>query len=291
MRKLFFSLVAATALVSTISAEPNVSIGEHKAKLQKAAGKIGKFARSEIFPKDYFLVHQNLPFLAGLSLHHPKSSRLGLSQKQIDAIMEIKKRTVPEVLKVSKKIKKMELELAENIAVESNSAESQYALVDKIGKLRIELTKAHLICINEVRAVLGEEQYEKLLSYATKLKQSKKQDKFRIDELAILPHPGKIVKMHNDKIGISKEQKNCIEKEIKAVYPVIFQTKIREAFKLEQKLKRMVAKGKTKGELKGLLDQIVKLKRDAMDSRIDALNHFKKIVSQEQWKKIIKMSK
>ena len=59
-------------------------------------GKQGKFVvGKDDFPKSYFLVHQNLPYLAGLSIHHPKSSILGLSKKQIEAIKEVKRKTVP----------------------------------------------------------------------------------------------------------------------------------------------------------------------------------------------------
>jgi len=111
-----------------------------------------------------------------------------------------------------------------------------------------------------------------------------KNNKFRIDELVLLPHPGKFIKQ--GKIEATKEQKQKIAKEVKAVYAPIFQDKIREAFKLEKKVRRLVEQGKTKEELKPLLDQIMKLKREAMDSRIDALNKIKKILSPKDWKKV-----
>lgn len=288
MKKAIFSLGLVIGVYSTLMAEPNIPRGNFDSKLSKEAGKPGMFIRGkENFPKDYFLVHNNLPFLAGLSLHHPKSSTLNLTKEQVKAIVDIKKRTVPKVVKSSKEIKKLELELAKNIAIDTNSAKTQYSLVDKIGKLRTQLTKAHLQCINEVRAVLSKKQYEKLLAYSTKLN-NKKSNKFKIDELVILPHPGKFIK--KGKIKASKEQKQRIEKEIKANYPKIFQAKMREAFKLEKKVQRAVSKGKTKSDLKDILDQIAKLKREAMDSRIDALNHIQKILDQKQWKKVNKLT-
>lgn len=119
-------------------------------------------------------------------------------------------------------------------------------------------------------------------------KKTEKSNKFRIDELMILPHPGKYIK--TGKIKVTKEQQMRIKKEVKAVYPPIFQEKTREAFKLEKRVQRGVAKGKTKEELKDLLDQIAKLKREAMDSRIDALNKFQEIVGEETWKKINKLT-
>lgn len=270
-------------------AEPVIPGADFAKMLKDKAGDQGQFYRGrEDFPKDYFLVPNNLPFLAGLSLHHPKSSTLKLSDKQIEAIKQIKKITVPAVVKKSKKIKMLELELAQKIAVESNDAESQFKLVDHISKLRTELTKAHLKCINEVRSVLSKEQYTKLLKYAAAKKSVAKSAKFRVDELIILPHPGRFIK--KGQVKVSKEQKMRIKKEVKAVFPPIFQDKIREAFQLEKQVRRAVAKGKTKAELKPVLDKIAKLKREAMDSRIDALNKFKEIVNDEQWKKIQKLS-
>jgi Spy/CpxP family protein refolding chaperone len=112
---------------------------------------------------------------------------------------------------------------------------------------------------------------------------SEKSNKFRIDELVFLPHPGKFIKQ--GKIKITKEQSERITKEVKAVYVPVFQDKMRAAFKIEKKVQRMVLQGKTKEELKPFLDEIMKLKREAMDSRIDALNLIQKILTPEEWKK------
>ncbi len=270
-------------------ASPVIQKGDFSKNLQKAAGKQGKFVvGKDKFPKSYFLVHQNLPYLVGLSLFHPKSSTLGLSKKQISAILEIKKRTVPTVIKKAQDIKLLELKLAQNIAVDSNTPKSQYKIVEEIGKLKIELTKAHLKCISEVRAILTKKQYEILLSYATKMGYKLKSNKFKIEEIVILPHPGKFIK--TGIIQVTKAQKQKITNEIKAVYAPIFQGKIRKAFDLEKKVQRMVSKGKTKADTKDLLDKISKLKREAIDSRIDALNRIKEILTPMQWKKVNKLT-
>ena len=156
-------------VASSLMAKPNVPMGNFKAKLAAVAGAPGMFVTGkEIFPKDYFLIPKNLPFLAGLTLHHPQSSTLGLSKKQIEAIQKIAKATVPKVLKKAKDIKMLELKLAQNIAIDTNTPESQYEIVDAISKLRTDLTKAHLKCIHDVRAILTKEQYQKLLKYATR---------------------------------------------------------------------------------------------------------------------------
>ncbi|MCV6608872.1 MAG: hypothetical protein OIF32_11725 [Campylobacterales bacterium] len=117
--------------------------------------------------------------------------------------------------------------------------------------------------------------------------EKKKSNKFRIDELVILPHPGKMIK--HGQVKATKQEKMAIKKIKQGPVP-LFQKKMQEAFKLEKKLQRGVAKGKTKEELKDLLDQIAKLKREAIDHRIDALNMIHKVVGEEKWKKINKLT-
>lgn len=114
-----------------------------------------------------------------------------------------------------------------------------------------------------------------------------KSSKFRVDELIILPHPGKALKLHAKELGVTKKEQMRIKKEVKAVYAPIFQNKIREAFKIEKSIRRQVAKGATKEQLKAKLDEVARLKREAMDSRIDALNTFRSILGDKKWKRVI----
>ena len=289
MNKILISMVVVCGFTLQSFAEPVIPSDDFTKKLKEAAGKQGQFVvGKDIFPKSYFLVHQNLPFLAGLSLHHPKSSTLGLSQEQIKALQEIKKNTVPLVIKKAQEIKKLELELAQNVAIDTSTPESQYEIVDKIAKLRTELTKAHLKCINEVRAVLSKEQYKKLVVYASSMASKPKSNKFKVNELVILPHPGKFIK--KGMVDISKDQNERITKEVKAVYAPKFQGKLREALKLEKKLRKKVERGTTAKEVKALIDEIAKLKRESLDIRIDALNHIRSIMTEEQWKKVNKLT-
>jgi hypothetical protein len=64
-------------------------------------------------------------------------------------------------------IKKLELELVQDIALSHNKvkASSLFGKVDEIAKLKTQLTKDHLICIEKVKAILTDEQYEELLDY------------------------------------------------------------------------------------------------------------------------------
>jgi len=277
------SISTATILM----AEPNIPRGDFGAKLEKVAGEQGQFYKGkENFPKDYFLVPDNLPFLAGLSLHHPESSNLNLSDKQIKAIQEIKKRTVLPVIKASKDIKILELKLAQNIGIDTNTAKSQYEIVDAIGKLRIDLTKAHLQCINDVRAVLTGEQYKELLKYATKL--GYKYKKTPPNELISMPHPDKWVR--GGVIKVTDEQRALIGEKVKAVYPVTFKPLLEKAKILELEVSRMIADGKNSADMQSQLDEIALLQRKAADGRIDGIVQIKKIFDPKQWQQLMKLT-
>jgi len=113
-------------------------------------------------------------------------------------------------------------------------------------------------------------------------------NKFKIDELILLPHPGKLIKL--GKLNITEEQKVRFVKEVKSIYPPIFQEKMRKAFSLEKKVQKAVIAGKTKDDLKDLLNQIAQLKREAIDGRIEALNHLKEIFTKEQWEQLNKIT-
>lgn len=155
-------------LAATAIAKPNLPPpAEEFAKVEKMAGPAGAFVTKENFPKDYFLMPKNLPHLVGLSLYDPSSSNLNLSKKQIDAILDIKKELMSKAIEKALVIKKMELGVVEKISFkyESPKATELYATIDEIAKLRAELTKIHLDCIEKVKAVLTPEQFDELLDY------------------------------------------------------------------------------------------------------------------------------
>ena len=159
-----FSLVLNTA----IYAEPNLPMPIQDAmKMEKLAGPAGTFVAKENFPKDYFLITKNLPFLVGMALYNPSSSNLELSQEQIDAILKIKEELMAEAAKKALVIKKLELELMQKVSFKHKTPPISefYPAVDEIAKLRAELTKIHLNCIEKVKAVLTKEQFEEMLDY------------------------------------------------------------------------------------------------------------------------------
>ena len=160
------------ALTANITASPNLEKPKGPSKLMKMAGEKSPYyrAQKESFPKDYFLVSHNLPFLVGISLFHPNSDTLKLDKEQLASIVKSKDTTVPVAAKIAKQIKTMELELANAILEEKKTPESLTELVAKISKARTDLTLAHLDCIHNIQQLLSEEQYKQLLVLASTVK-------------------------------------------------------------------------------------------------------------------------
>ena len=158
------TLVFATSVFSKANLPPPI---EAFVKLEKMAGSAGPFVVKENFPKDYFLIPKNLPFLIGLALYHPASSNLELTKKQIDALVKYKNKATPVLAKKALQIKKLELEIVNAISLkhDDTKANTFFDKVDEIAKLRAELTKSHLLCIEKVKQILTTQQYEELLDY------------------------------------------------------------------------------------------------------------------------------
>lgn len=155
-------------LATTAIAKPNLPPpAEEFAKVEKMAGPAGAFTTKEVFPKDYFLIPKNLPYLVGLSLYDPSSSNLNLSKEQIEAILKIKKELMAKAIEQALVVKKLELEVVEKISFKHKSVKAKelYSTIDEIAKLKAELTKLHLDCIEQVKAVLTPEQFDELLDY------------------------------------------------------------------------------------------------------------------------------
>ena len=118
------------------------------------------------FPKGYFLIPHNLPFALGLVLKHPKSDTLALTKEQKDKLMGIMKETKPGIMTAAKKIKALEIKLRMQLVKDGKKASDLFGQVDEIAKLKADLTKKHLLCIESVRATLTPEQRKKVQVYA-----------------------------------------------------------------------------------------------------------------------------
>ncbi len=167
---IFTSSLMLLALGASLFAKPIVDPSAMHKKMAQMTKEKAFFAPHEKFPKDYFLITKNLPFMVGLTLHHPQSSTLGLSKDQIDKIQAIKKTTVPKVVKIAKEIRGLELKLTENVVFKDDDFKSQSDLINKIASLKVKLTQKHIQCIQKVKKILTKKQFEMLVNYASKPK-------------------------------------------------------------------------------------------------------------------------
>jgi galactose-1-phosphate uridylyltransferase len=165
-KQIILTSILSLALTSSLVAKPNMEKNpEGMKKLAQMAGEVGPYFRGkkEVFPKDYFLVDRNLPFLVGAALFHPQSDTLNLTKEQLQKLAEMKKTIVPASAKMAKEVKALELQLAKEIVVEKKDPKELYPLVDKIAKKKADMTKAHLNCIHDVQQLLTPEQFNKLI--------------------------------------------------------------------------------------------------------------------------------
>lgn len=163
-------LIPSFALLFSLSAfaKPNLPPPvEDVVKLEKMAGRAGPFVAKENFPHDYFLIPKNLPFLVGLALYNPASSELELTKEQINKILKIKEDLTDKATPIALEVKKLELDLMQKMVLDEKNpkASDMYSKVDEIATLRAKLSKIHLDCIEQVRAVLSKKQFEDMLDY------------------------------------------------------------------------------------------------------------------------------
>ena len=168
MKRYALNAAIILSMALAANAEPIMKENSCAKKLMKMKGEKGPYnhAAKEPFPQGYFLVNANMPFLVGTILFHPQGDTLKLNKKQLDAVVALQKKTVPEAAKAAARIKKMELELAESALGKNSDLTKLDTLVDEIARAKAELTKAHLRCIAKVKKILSEEQYRHLLELA-----------------------------------------------------------------------------------------------------------------------------
>lgn len=167
MKQILLAALLIFITCSTTHSFEQLTAKEHKAQVMAASTPKGLYATQENWPKDYFLIPHNLPFLVGLSLYKPGNELIGYNQEQRQAIHEIRHRTIPVVLAKASAIKTKELELVDKLVNQKIRPEKLHALVDEIAAMRAELTKLHLNCIREIQDIVTDEkQYKALLKHA-----------------------------------------------------------------------------------------------------------------------------
>jgi len=112
-------------------------------------------------PRRYFLIATQLPFFIESCVKH--SETIGLDKETLAEIRGLMAKTKPQVVDNATIVKRMELEVISKMVDDKYSAAQVDDLLVKIADQQLYMQRIHAKCINEVQAVLNDEQYAKLI--------------------------------------------------------------------------------------------------------------------------------
>ena len=112
-----------------------------------------------------FLINkENLPHFTGLLIKNWDKAKLGLSDAQKEKLLVIRKETKEGVKKLKIEIDELETEVIDAM-IDREAPSTVESQVDKIAKLKAQVTKIHLKCISNTTEILSDEQIEFLLPF------------------------------------------------------------------------------------------------------------------------------
>ena len=132
----------------------------NKAKDFKEAG-LSPYLDGTQSPRRYFLIATQLPFFIESCVKH--SDSIGLDKETLKEIRGLMSKTKPQVVDNATIVKRMELEAINKMVDDKCSADEVDELFVKIANQQLLMQRIHAKCINEVQAVLNDEQYAKLI--------------------------------------------------------------------------------------------------------------------------------
>ena len=293
MKKIITATLA-LGLVTLLMADANVPMDKKamSSKIKEMAGETSKFNPREHFPKEYFLIPRNLPYALSLVLHHPQSSLLKLSKEQLEKLINLKKEKQPSILKSAKEIKSLELSLVAMLETKEGSrtkvTKEMSELVQKIAIKKAELTNSHLQCVIDVQNILTKEQRERVGAYAGMKHKGKKKSHHKMAELVPLPHLKRLLASNKETLKLTTAQSEQIETQIFKDLRTKIHGAIKKAEELEAKITNAVLKEqKSKDDMKADIETLIEMKREITNDHIDAVNTLAKILTKEQYEKLL----
>lgn len=133
---------------------------------QKPLAEGNPFCKEEKFPRDYFLIHANLPHFMKIFRMHKEDKALNLSKEQIQKLSAVQDDVVANAIPWANSIKAKELEVMQLSVYEGKNAEDLKNLLEDIAALRVKMSQKHVDCIHAFYTTLSREQYELLLEMA-----------------------------------------------------------------------------------------------------------------------------
>jgi len=112
----------------------------------------------------FLLNSRGLPHMTRMLVHNWDKTALGLSEKQKEKLLVVRKETLKAVKKIKQELKFLEDEVVEAMLDREDPKSVETQLVE-ISKLKLEASKVHLKCISETTTVLSEEQVAFLLPF------------------------------------------------------------------------------------------------------------------------------
>lgn len=234
-----------------------------------------------------------------MQLPHPvpiimsNKAQLGITEAQAQALRDrIQSVYSQQIQGRMQQAAALEQDIRRGILRDNRSREQLAAQLDELAAIKRVVTDIHIDALNTLAGILSAEQMEQALALLGQQASATPTDagasnRFRLDELALLPHPGRLVKTGD--IQLTPEQQQQMQA-MRAIYPPLFHPKMQQAFELQRRLQRAVAEGKTKAEVKNLLDDIARIKREPMALRIDALNQVRTILTPAQWNAVNRLT-
>lgn len=112
-----------------------------------------------------FLVNsEGLPHMTKLLVQNWDKTALGLTAKQKEKLLVVRKETLMAVKSIKKQLKPLEMEVAEAMIDREDPQSVEKQLIE-ISKLKLEASRIHLKCIAQTTAILSEEQVAFLLPF------------------------------------------------------------------------------------------------------------------------------
>lgn len=115
--------------------------------------------------KSPFLINnEGLPHMTKMLLHNWDKAGLGLTKEQKEKLLVVRKETLGEVKAIKQQLAPLEAEIVEAM-IDREDPKSVEKQLEKIAKLKIKASKAHLKCIAKTTAILSDEQVAFLLPF------------------------------------------------------------------------------------------------------------------------------
>lgn len=124
------------------------------------------FLKDDHYPSGYFLMPNSMPHFMGIYMKKGGKKILNPTQEQHEKISAHAKKIMPNIMAKATQAKNIEEKIAKAVIFEGKTAVELASQIDKVAKLRRELTIIHLDCLNFFKVTLDKDRYQLLVELA-----------------------------------------------------------------------------------------------------------------------------